>query len=234
MTMLSLRQMVVLGAAFFCAIAWQALVIPTLAAQEETATTTAFLGDFSDLQQARNDDDMVVYRTAEGVLTPYTRFLIDPVLIYFGSETSGGGVDPSELTRLAEYLRDAAVGQLQEVDRFEVVDAPGPGVLRIRAAITNVDPAGSVVNIATRAAAAVTTPTGVGFLVPRVDLGSASIEVDMRDAETDERLVVVVATERGRRFLSGFRGVKPWGDVEAAFRSWAEQLRETLERIQAG
>ena len=43
-------------------------------------------------------------------------------------------------------------------------------------------------------------------------------------------MVAVVTSKQGRRFFSGLRGMKKWGDVEAAFKQWAKAFRERLDQ----
>ena len=59
----------------------------------------------------------------------------------------------------------------------------------------------------------------------------AAIEVEMIDSQTEERVVAGVASKGGRRFFSFIRGIKKWGDVQAAFRDWAKVFREEFEKL---
>ena len=168
-------------------------------------------------------------------MTPYTKFIIDPVIVYFHPEAKGQGVDPEDLKRLTDYFRDAVIKELKETKRYSIVEEPGPDVLHIRAAITDVNPTGKS-NLAVKAGtvAAVRAVPGVGLLVPRIDVGSVSVEVEMLDSESDERLTVIVANKAGRRFFAGPVSLfKKWGDVEKAFRQLAEAFRARLEELQA-
>lgn len=188
-----------------------------------------FLGDASDLTPHPDKGDLLIYRKAPGVLAGYERILIPTPLLYFDASSLGRGVDPGELKMLADFLRAEVVEALEEEPtRYRVVDEPGPGVLVVRSAITGVEPVDPRKNIAASAAG---IAIGVGLLVPRVDLGGASIEVEMLDAETGERLVALAASKSGRRMLGKIKGAKEWGDVKGAFKSWAKNFRKTLDRV---
>jgi len=187
---------------------------------------SGFLGDYSELTPREGDGSMLVYRKAEGVLASYQSFIVDPVLIYFHPEARGKGVAPDDLKKLADGFRAEVVEELGD-HGYSVVEEPGEGVLRIRSAITDVDPAGPAANVATKAGG-----VALGIpLLPSIDIGSASIEAEMTDSVSGERLVAVVDKKKGRRFLAFKRSVSKWGDAEAAFRSWAKELRETLDRV---
>ncbi len=189
---------------------------------------SGFLGDCSDLQPHPDKKLMLVYRKHAGVLAAYDKFLVDPVLIYFHDEAKGVGVDPQELAELAGFLREAVVGALTEGGKYQVVEEPGPGVVRLRGAITDVVPVDPAKNIGASVAG---MATGVGLLLPRVDLGKTSIEAEFLDSETSERLVAVVAEKKGKRFGGKIKGAKTWGDVKAAFKQWSKDLRKRLDQI---
>lgn len=199
----------------------------TACASTRTApvSTSGFLGDYSELQPHPDDEDVLVYRDRVGVLGEFDRFLVEPVLLYLHPDSRGGTLDPAELQALATDLRNAVVEQL-EAGGYELAEEPGPGVLRIRAALTDVVPVNAAANVGTKVAGAA---VGVGLLTPRVDLGRASIEAEMLDGATGERVAAYVAASRGRRYSSPIQGARRWGDVKAAFRDWAELLRRRID-----
>jgi Protein of unknown function (DUF3313) len=200
-----------------------------LAKNKKPPEISAFLGDASDLTPLPGNEDLLVYRKRPGALAGYERFLIPTPLLYLDPSTVGKGVDPEELAMLADYLRDALVAALEEEPtNYQVVDESGPGILIVRSAITGVVPVDPKKNLG---ATAVGIALGVGLLVPRVDLGEASIEVEMLDGESGERLVAVAAAKGGRRFFGKIKGAKRWGDVKAAFKSWAKLFRRALDRV---
>lgn len=200
-----------------------ALVAAAGAAQ---GTPSGFLEDYSELKPREGDGSMLVYRKAEGALAGYDAFIIDPVLVYFPPVAKGHGVAPDQLKDLADTFRAEVVEELEE-HGYRVTDQPGPGVLRVRAAITDVDPAGPAANVAAKAGG---VALGVP-LIPSLDIGSAAIEAEMLDSVTGERLAAVMDAKRGRRFLSFKRSVERWGDAKSAFRAWAKEWRELLDQV---
>jgi hypothetical protein len=106
----------------------------------------------------------------------------------------------------------------------------------LRIAITNVEPTGGKKNAALQAgatAASVTVAPGVGLVVPRLSVGKIGIEGEMIDSVSGERMVAFVTGKGGRRWFSGFNAYKKWGDIEAAFRSWAKNFRKRLDELHA-
>ena len=202
-------------------------------AQEETGKegiqVSGFLGDYSDLRLHPDLKNTLFYRKSDRAVRSYTKIIVDPVYIYLLPQSQGTGVDPEELAMLTKYFREQIIAEFEESEIIDVVEDPGDGVLRLRSAITHVDPSGKGKNIIVKAGAvAASVP---GMVVPRVDLGQAAVEVDMIDSQTQERVLAGVASKGGRRFFSFIRGMKKWGDVQAAFRSWAKEFRREFEKI---
>ncbi|ANM30238.1 hypothetical protein ABI59_12580 [Acidobacteria bacterium Mor1] len=190
-------------------------------------TTSGFLGDYSQLRSGPKDGPILVYSSGPDALAPYKRFIIDPVLVYFHAEAEGVAVDPTELAELTDYFHEQIVSELTE-GGYEVVDAPGDGVARIRVALTDVDPASPGKNIGAKAGG---IATGVGILVPALDVGRAAIEVELVDTRTSERIVAAVDQDRGKRFFN-FKGSSTrWGDAKGAFRDWAGQFVKRLQDL---
>ena len=187
---------------------------------------SGFLGDYSQLEPLPKGDGMLVYRSREGVLADYDAFVVEPVLIYFHPEAKGVGIDPAKLAELALFARDELVEALTR-GGYRVVDEPGPGVAVIRGAITDVNVSSSGANVGTKAAG---MAVGVGFLIPNVDVGGASMEAEIRDSVSGERLVAVVDSDRGRRFFN-LKGMKKMGDSKKAFKEWAKALRQRLDLV---
>jgi hypothetical protein len=95
-----------------------------------------------------------------------------------------------------------------------------------------VETTGGKKNAAVKGAATAATmgvAPGTSLLVPRLSVGKVGIEGEMLDSVSGERLVAFVTSKAGRRWFSGFNALKKWGDIEAAFRSWAKNFRERLD-----
>jgi len=193
----------------------------------EPPEQSGFLGDLP-LEPSAEDGDRLVYVREEGVLRGRRVFVVDPILVYVDAESPGRGVEPGKLAELSQVLRDAVVEQLEE-GGYRVEPDAVPGAVRIRGAITGVNLSKSGVNATAKVAG---LAAGVGLLVPSIDVGGASIEVLFLDAESDEVLAAVADTRTGRRFLN-IRSMLRAGDAKKAFRKWAKELREHLDRINA-
>jgi hypothetical protein len=198
----------------------------------DSREVSGFLGDYSKLVPDAKNGDLLLYEKSPNVLSNYRKFIFDPVTIYLLPEATDRGIDPDDLERLAKYFHDAVTDELTKSGRYEIVTAPGPGVLELSVAITNVEPTGGKKNAAVKGAATAATmgvAPGASLLVPRLSVGKIGIEGEMLDSTSGERMVAFVTSKGGRRWFSGFNAFKKWGDIESAFRSWAKNFRERLD-----
>jgi len=201
--------------------------------EAESRQVSGFLGDYSGLYPDPKNGDLLIYQKSKDTLKNYRKFIIDPVTVYLLPEAQDRGIDPDDLDRLARYFTDAITDQLVEAD-YEVVTDPGPGVAELQIAITNVEPTGGKKNAALKAgatAASVAVAPGASLLVPRLSVGKVGIEGEIIDSVSGERVVAFVTGKGGRRWFSGLKAYKKWGDIEAAFRSWAKEFRKRVDEL---
>jgi len=194
---------------------------------------SGFLDDYSGLFPDPKNGDLLIYEKDKTALKTYHKFLIEPVTVYLLPEAEDRGIDPDDLDRLARYFADAITDELMSSGQYEVVTEPGPGVLDVRLAITNVEPTGGKKNAALKAgatAASMAVAPGASLAVPRLSVGKVEIEGEMLDSVSGERVAAFVTGKGGRRWFSGLNAYKKWGDIEAAFRVWAKNFRKRLDQ----
>jgi Protein of unknown function (DUF3313) len=210
------------------------LVIGFTVRAQEAKPASGFLGDYSKLVPDAKNGDLLLYEKDRSALKKYNKFIFDPITIYLLPEARDRGIDPDDLDRLAKYFHDAVTDELAKSGRYQIVTDPGPDVLELNVAITNVEPTGGKKNAAVKGAvtaATVTTVPGIGLAVPRLSVGKVGIEGEILDSASGERLVAFVTGKGGRRWFAGLNTVKKWGDIEAAFRSWAKDFRARLDEV---
>jgi hypothetical protein len=206
-----------------------------LASAQQTVSgrpVSGFLGDYSKLVPDPNNGDLLLYKRDATVLQDYHKFVFDPVNIYLLPESRGNSIDADDLYRLAEFFRETVVDEFKN-SKFEFVDDPGPGVLELNFAITDVAPTSGTRNAVVKGAAmtaSIMTVPGIGLAVPRLSVGSVSIEGEMLDSVSGERVAAFVTSQGGRRWFSGLSRFRTWGDIQRAFRSWASSFRERMDR----
>jgi len=129
------------------------LLVGCAAQQLTSYETSGFLGSYANFKPSSEDQPNLVYLNPARDLRQYNKVLIDHVVVYFNPESKNKGVDPVQLNQLTQYFHQAIVDALK--DRYPIVDRPGEGVLRIRTAITDVEPGSPV-----KGAAATIIPVG--------------------------------------------------------------------------
>jgi hypothetical protein len=197
-------------------------------AKRNKVTFSGFMDNYEQLQRADQHAEFLWgYTKRPMILQGYPKVIVDPILIYFHPDAEGFSIDPAELAELTEFFRDRIIDSLSSVREIEVVDQAGPGVMRWRIAITEIDRARGGANAALKG---VGIAAGVGLFMPSIDIGGATMECEVLDAVTGERLVAIVDKDDGRRMMN-FKSVKSMGDAKGAMKGWAEDFRKNLQRI---
>ncbi len=144
---------------------------------------SGFLGDYSKLKKSRKLKGAMSYENPSKSLKEYDKFIIDPVVVHFAPNAKGIGVDPFKVHQVADYLH-REMWQALSI-RYQVVNTPGPGVLRLRAAITDIKTTVPLMNI------------HPGTKLLGLGLGGASMEGEAVDSQTGERVLAVVDSRKG-------------------------------------
>ena len=93
--------------------------------------------------------------------------------------------------KIKNYMHDALVNAIK--DRYEVTYRPGPGVARVRVALTDIKKANVLMNIHPASKL-----VGSG-------LGGASLEAELVDSQTGEQIAALMESQLGDRLsLDGF------------------------------
>jgi hypothetical protein len=200
----------------------RALITSLVAAAVLAACSTTpppqsgFLSDYAALQPDRYGRTGMLWAETKGFdWRSYRKVMLDPVVIYYHPQAGSNAIQPEELAKLAADFREVVTAELK--DSYPVVSTPGPDVLRIRAAITDVVPASPALNVVT---------TAVAF-VP-LDLGGAAIEAEFLDSVTNKRMAAMIDRKRGSSLdLKG--GFSELGHARAALKEWAVDLKKALQ-----
>jgi hypothetical protein len=178
----------------------------------QQAEKTGFLSDYSKLEA--QSDVSSRYLAPGNRLASYSKFIIDPVVTHFHTGSKAAEkLKEEDLRDLRNYMHEALVKAIE--DRYEIVFRPGPGVARLRAALTDLKKSGIVQNI---------LPIGkaVGS-----GLGGASLEAELLDSKTGEQIGALVESQLGERL--SLDGYSTWGDAKAVMDRWAKRFRKRLD-----
>lgn len=177
---------------------------------------SGFLKDYSKLQPSPDVEGALVYVDPARPLKDYSAFIIDPVVLHFAPEAKGAGIDPETLKELTDHFR-SELGRALTGGGYRVVNAPDAGVLRIRAAITDISKTVPVANI------------HPAMKMSGVGLGGASMEAEGLDARTQQRVFAVVDSQTGSR-LGIVSGLQIYTHAKEVMTGWANRLVQRLDQ----
>ena len=138
----------------------------------------------------------------------YSKFILDPITVKLYDKKTAEKVKPEDVTHLEQFLYTQILKDKPK--QYQIVSTPGPGVARMRIAITNLEKSNPALNVLPQ-----TKLTGAG-------LGQASAEFEMVDSQTDAQLAAAIISQTGSRF--SLSGLSAWGDVEAVMKDWSKRV----------
>lgn len=185
---------------------------------------SGFLGDYSQLKPGGKDRAALVFINPGVAWSKYTKIIVEPVQFWDSMDST---VPVSDQQMLASYFYNALRDNLQNF--FILVDRPGPEVLKLETAITNVTAATPVLR-------------SVSVIVPQARVlntaqslatgsyafaGSAQAEGQIVDSMTGTRLAAAVDQRQGGMSLKAANQWK-WGDAQNVFDYWAQRISQRL------
>jgi hypothetical protein len=195
---------------------------PTRGRHFEDAEHSGFLGNYSGLAEREGYDAQEVYINPKAGWPRYSAIHLESVSLWVHDESKKP--DPKDQKMLTDMLYKALHDKLGE--KFKLVNEPGPGVIQVRAALTQAKGARVVLNTVTTVipqARLASTVLGLGTDTAAL-VGAASLEAEATDAISGERLAAVVDSRAGTKGVT--RMLTKWGDVEAVDNYWAERMRD--------
>ncbi len=191
---------------------------------------SGFLGDYPKFERGAKGGVDWVYLKKGVDFKVYDKVMIDQVVFYFKPDAKYKGIHPDEIKQLSDAFHQSMVDALGK--KYPLVDKAGPGVLRIRFAITDVVPSKPGLNTVTSI-----VPVGLaislikkGITGSHTFVGQASVEVEFLDSQTNERLAAAIDTKTGKKYKI-IKGAKKWGHAKDAFKFWSKRLRKWLDDV---
>ena len=200
---------------------------PATATTKDKPTYSGFLGDYSQLQPAPDREGMMAYIDRSADYRRYTKVMFDPTQFYVIPNPEYPEVPRDELVRMGDSLLSAFKKALEP--GYQVVSAPGPDVLRVRMAITGIQPA--------KPSAGVTDyiPIKALFNVGREVAGAGprtaemAAEMEVLDP-SGKRLAAATATRKGDKHLAQGAQIT-WKDLQSINDYWAKSFRQRLDEL---
>ncbi len=186
-----------------------------------------FLGDYSMMKPGGDDRAALLYIKPNADFKQYNKIMFDRVMVLLADNAEYREIDPAMLKELTDYYQNALLTAVK--GGYEIVDQPGPGVLRVRTAITGVKPSKPVANTLSTIVPVGIVASGATKAISGDNLGTgeAQTEFELVDAQTGERLAAAVDKRQGGKMV--FRGA--WTDTKDAFDYWAKRFRQRLDEV---
>jgi len=168
-----------------------------------------FLPDYSKLRRDPKRPSDWTWLKPGADLRVYSRVLFDPIVIIPAPGSATEQLTPEVRAKVVEKFQEILFKTIDPY--YNVAKEPAEGVLRVRIALTDVEPATA------------DSPGDPGYRV-----GSAALEVELMDSVTKECLAEAI--DRSEGSLAGTGDVpEKWRHVEGAFIEWSQRLLDFLD-----
>lgn len=157
----------------------------------------------------------------------YNKIMMDSVIFYFAHDSEDKRLDGEAIKKITDECNLAIINELKA--EYPFVAEPGPDVVRIRFAITDIKQSRPALS-------AVTTVIPVGLALSFVDRGATGswtgsgatdAEFMALDSQTNE-VLAVAQDEKSAGFTERY---SKWGSSAEAFKFWADRIRDYLDRV---
>lgn len=200
---------------------------------------SGFLSDYRQLELVQEDPPMMAYLAPGGfeLFGRYDALLIDQPEIWISPDSKYGGAKPDEMKALSDEIQAAIVDELSSA--YRIADAPGPSVLYVRMAASNLHlkkksklldytPVGLVTNVTPgiKEAKEAVKRAVLNDYSKRLSLIELTVEVELLDSLTGDRIAAMVE-QRGqaRDKEAGLKqGPTSWEEVDAMIVAYAQSL----------
>ncbi len=193
-----------------------------------TPEESGFLGDYSQLAAVEGYPAARIYIRPGVQWSRYNSIQLDSVGLY--ADASTAGLSPEDQQMLTDTLYKSLYEDLSKY--FVVVNQASPNTLRLRVALTQVSGAKPVLRTVTTVVPQLRMLGGVIGLAgdTAATVGSATVEMELLDSVTNQRLAAGVDDRKGTKVLFAKRAYSTWGDVQAACGYWSDRIAWQLAR----
>lgn len=176
-------------------------------------TRSGYLSDYARLEVAVSERAREQFVDADIDWSRYTEIVLEPLAVRLQSSSLDSLSEAQECTlrdHYAKFLRDA-VGE-----RLAVVPTGGPDAIVVRSVLTEVDTVNAPLNWI----------TGLAVLWP-VDVGGATLEVELLDAHSGAQLGAIVNADKATLW-NAIQAMRPIGHACQALEETAEWVGSTI------
>lgn len=202
-----------------------------------------FLSDYSKLKPKGGDSEAYSYVDPSADMGKYNKLMVDRIKIYLKEDAPSKQIDPTELKELADYFHQAIIKAVEPA--YPVVTEPGPDVLRMRIAITDLVPNAPEASVVTLVVPFVWVgEAGAGVAQGKAGstpfLGEAAVEAEALDSKSSKQLAAYIEDRVGKKYnwthgvgtavKDYLKAYSTWAYTRQAMDHWAQTLRKALDR----
>jgi hypothetical protein len=190
-------------------------------------TQTGFLADYSQLKPAPDREGVMIYVKQDFDFRPYNKLMLDPVQVLVTPKPDEPPVPPEVLQRIGQQFQQSLTQNL--APEYQIVSQPGPDVLRVRAAITGLEPAKP-------------PPGAIDFLpvkalynVGRAAVGNSPRVTELKSelevlSPSGQRVAAATASRQGDQRLPQGSEIT-WDSLPPITDYWAKNFRLRLDQL---
>ncbi len=199
--------------------------------QTRSVVTSGFLSDYSQLHEGEGDEALMIYIDQNATFSQYDKVIVEPVRLVASEDSDMADNSKEELQAIADYFYASLNESLSK--KYTVVTTPGPGTMKLRAALT--DATGSSVVLDTLSSI---VPVGMAINVlakvatgNNLSVGSATGEIELLDSVSGQRLAAAVDGRSGAKYTGKFDKWSSWQDTKDACDYWADRIALRLDEL---
>ncbi len=205
--------------------------------------TKDFLSDYSKLKLRAGTENTYAYEDPETKFSRYKKLMVERIKVWLKEDAEYKGIDPAEIKDLTDYFHKAIVDALG--DKYPVVREPGPDVLRLRIAMTDLvpnKPSASVVTLVVPFLWVAEAGTGVakGDTGSTPFVGEVTIELEALDSQSNRQVAAYIERRIGLKYhwnkgvgtaMSDYlKAYSTWDYTKQAMDHWAQAIRRHMDK----
>ena len=214
-----------------CLLALSACTTTTQAPLKQEGTACGFLGSVcNQLAPGAKDQAALRYINPKAKWSQYQKVIIDPVTFWGADTTKVSGADQQTLVNFFHEKLAQEMGK-----KFEIVDKPGPGVMKLSVAILDAEAATPGLRTVSMVVPQAHMLSNLKYLATGTFpfVGGAQGAAKLSDAQGGEVLGAWVDRQiGGGSAAAGFQW--QWGDAENALSDWSKKAAEKLSAWTTG
>ena len=194
----------------------------SMSLHQSVAADSKFIDNMPQLAHDSDRSGALIWIKPEVNRAVYTKVMIEPITIFISPDSEYQDLDAKELKALADGFNETLIKTLEP--EIAVLNKAGPGVVYMRAALTNVKLAKKKRGLLSYTPIGLVATAVADAAGARISLKDAAVEIEMLDSVTGERLGVLVdkaPTVAGSEALS-------WDSINEVFKFYAERFKARM------